>query len=203
MGLFSGQSSLSDSFIFYRRFAHVRIYSPDHDWHNRVYPPLIKKKEQIAASVKYNFRIQHSRVSQSKKKCLEITSLASNALLLVWAGNWSACRAKTEKDEHRSHFHSLCTPVPSLFLSRAARFAKKRRQPRRPAGRPPPSCLILAGELKANPVRWLSHSTDKQSENLVMHQRLTMGQVAGTASGAQATVQPIHRRAEHSPADPI
>ena len=42
--------------------------------------------------------------------------------------------------------------------------------------------LILAGELWANPVRWLSQSTDKQRENLVMHWRLIMSQVVGTAN---------------------
>lgn len=106
----------------------------------------------------------------------------------------SACRAKNRKDGHRSPFHSLCT-LSSFSLSRT--------HSQRQAAEG--SCwarLIRAGELWANPVRWLSQSADKQRENLVMHQCLTVSQVAGSASGASYS-RPIHTWTEFTPTDPI
>lgn len=94
---------------------------------------------------------------------------------------------KNRKDGLGSPFHSLCAPsFPSVSHTHTQREAAEA------------SCwarLILAGELWANPVRWLSQSTDKQRENLVMHQWLTMSQVAGTANGAGYS-RPTRTRAE-------
>ncbi len=118
----------------------------------------------------------NSRASHSRMNCLGITTLASNVPhpLFVQAGNEVHVGQKTERTDTDRIFILFVLRPPSLYLAHTL----KKRQRRHPAG----PRLILAGELRANPVRWLSQSTDKQRENLVMHQRLTMSQVAGTAS---------------------
>lgn len=133
--------------------------------------------------MKFKSFTEQSRNNNSGLKC--------SRPLFVQAGNEVHVGQKQKGRTQIAFSFSLhCGLSLILYLAHTL----KDRQRRHPAG----PRFILAGELRANPVRWLSQSTDKQRENLVMHQRLTMSQVAGTLAGAS---RPIHITAEYTPTD--
>lgn len=131
------------------------------------------------------YKIQEYRAKWTVSKKLLLPQMP-RTLLFVQAGNEVHVGAKTERTDIARIF--IVFALRPLFHSLSiSHTGSKERQWRHPAG----PHLILAGELGANPVRWLSQSTDKQGKNLVMHQCLTMSQVTGMASGRKLQYSPF------------